>query len=38
MMLALTMQVFGAQAQESVRETIRLDKGWKLEVCYGTCC
>ena len=35
MMLALTMQVFGAQAQESVRETIRLDKGWKFAMGHA---
>ena len=35
MMLAITMQVFGAQAQESVRETIRLDKGWKFAMGHA---
>ena len=34
-LLALSMQVFGAQAQESVRETIRLDKGWKFAMGHA---
>ena len=29
LLLVLSMQVLGLQAQECVRETIRLDKGWK---------
>ena len=35
MLLALTMQVFGAQAQESVRKAIRLDKGWKFAMGHA---
>lgn len=35
MLLALSMQVFGAQAQECVRETIRLDKGWKFSLGHA---
>ena len=35
MLLALSMQVFGALAQDCVRETIRLDKGWKFALGHA---
>ena len=35
MVLALILQVFGAQAQ-SVRETIRIDKGWKFAMGHAS--
>ena len=36
LMLVLSMQVLGLQAQECVRETIRLDKGWKFAFGHAT--
>ena len=36
LLLFLSMQVLGLQAQECVRETIRLDKGWKFAFGHAT--
>ena len=36
LLLVLSMQVLGLQAQECVRETIRLDKGWKFAFGHAT--